>query len=338
MVKSYENFDKPYRRGLILGLSLAELFLILLFLLLLVSMGISSILEEEKNLVQKELQKSQNENETLKDKLTTMEKIIGGEISIIELQRLVKKAAEREKILRENKKLNQENQELKDNLTKFDNIKKILEKENINQEQLENLINNEKELLEVLKEKNELQKKINDLVGKAKELKKKLENEKIQKDILEDKFDQVSEQLDRLTDKGRAPPCWFITVDDKTVPSGKRQKDVKIFDIKIDNRGFTVRPHDNIFISQKINKGNTNALPAFSYNNFNVKLNANEFTRKFKNFYNVGNNKLIHPYKCVFMVDVYDATSIDNKIGYKRNLRTIENLFMKWEERGQWKD
>ena len=48
MAKSYENFDKPYRRGLILGLSLAELFLILLFLLLLVSMGISSALEEEK--------------------------------------------------------------------------------------------------------------------------------------------------------------------------------------------------------------------------------------------------------------------------------------------------
>ena len=48
MVKSYENFDKPYRRGLILGLSLAELFLILLFLLLLASMGISSALEEEK--------------------------------------------------------------------------------------------------------------------------------------------------------------------------------------------------------------------------------------------------------------------------------------------------
>ena len=32
------------------------------------------------------------------------------------------------------------------------------------------------------------------------------------------------------------------------------------------------------------------------------------------------------------------ATSIDNKIGYKRNLKTIERLFMKWEESGQWRD
>ena len=53
---------------------------------------------------------------------------------------------------------------------------------------------------------------------------------------------------------------------------------------------------------------------------------------------NVGNKKLIHPYKCVFMVDVYDATSIDNIIGYKRNLRTIESIFMKFEESGQWKN
>ena len=38
------------------------------------------------------------------------------------------------------------------------------------------------------------------------------------------------------------------------------------------------------------------------------------------------------------MVDVYDATSIDNKIGYKKNLRTSESIFMKFEESGQWKN
>ena len=39
MARSYKDFDRPYRRGLVLGLSLAELFLILLFLLLLASIG-----------------------------------------------------------------------------------------------------------------------------------------------------------------------------------------------------------------------------------------------------------------------------------------------------------
>ena len=163
-------------------------------------------------------------------------------------------------------------------------------------------------------------------------------SEKIQKDIVEDKFAQVSEQRERQIGKGRSPPCWYILVKDESEPTGKRQKDVKIFDVKIENDGFIVRPHNNNFISQKINKGNTKALPKFSSSDFNVKLSTNSFISKFKNFYDVGTNKLIHPYKCVFMVDVYDATSINNKIGYKRNLKTIERFFMKYEESGKWKD
>ena len=47
MAQSFENFDKPYRRGLVLGLSLAEVFLILLFLLLLASIGLTSALQED---------------------------------------------------------------------------------------------------------------------------------------------------------------------------------------------------------------------------------------------------------------------------------------------------
>ena len=79
-------------------------------------------------------------------------------------------------------------------------------------------------------------------------------------------------------------------------------------------------------------------LPAFAESDFNVKLSTNTFIKKFKKFYDVGYNKLIHPYKCEFMVDVYDATSIDNKVGYKKNLKTIESVFMKYEESDQWKD
>ena len=338
MAKSFENFDKPYRRGLILGLSLAELFLILLFLLLLVSMGISSLLEEEKQKAEDKLVILVKENESLKDKLTTMEEILGGEISIVELQRLVADSAERKKLIRKNEELTNENKALNDTLAKFKDIKTILDKENINAEQLENLIQNKKELVEVLEEKNNLENKVAKLSSEINDLEKQLESEKIQKDILEDKFAQVSEQLDRLVDKGRAPPCWYIVVDDKSEPTGKRQKDVKIFDIKIENDGFVVRLHDNKLIKQEINKGNIYSLPTFIDNDFNIKLSTKEFMNKFKKFYDVGNDKLIHPYKCVFMVDVYDSTSIDNKIGYKRNLRTIESIFMKYEESGRWRN
>lgn len=46
MTKSYQEFDRPYRRGLVLGLSLAELFLILLFLVLLASLGVQASLQQ----------------------------------------------------------------------------------------------------------------------------------------------------------------------------------------------------------------------------------------------------------------------------------------------------
>ena len=47
--------DKNYRRGLVLGLSLAELFIILLFLLLLATVGFVSMLEEKQRLQQEEI-------------------------------------------------------------------------------------------------------------------------------------------------------------------------------------------------------------------------------------------------------------------------------------------
>ena len=53
MTKSYENFDRPYRRGLVLGLSSAELFLIL-FLLLLIAVFVVQDGNQAKKLAKNE--------------------------------------------------------------------------------------------------------------------------------------------------------------------------------------------------------------------------------------------------------------------------------------------
>ena len=62
--------DKNYRRGLVLGLSLAELFIILLFLLLLATVGFVSMLEEKQRAQQEEIN-------SLKSELQAIEKIFG---------------------------------------------------------------------------------------------------------------------------------------------------------------------------------------------------------------------------------------------------------------------
>ena len=344
MAKSYENFDKPYRRGLILGLSLAELFLILLFLLLLASIGLTSLVEEQKIIIIEEKKVIQEENNKLRDELNVMKKLLGGEITITELQKLVSDAAMVNKTKEDNERLNKKNKELTDQINAFKDIKKILDEQNIDEKELNELVKNNKEYLDVIAENNKLKDQKKNLNNEIKTLKNELNSQKVMNSILEEKlknkneeFIKVSEQLDRLTDKGRAPPCWFVVVDDKTEPTGKRQKDVKIFDIKKDDNGFFVRKHNNEKIKQ-INYGNRENLPKFNISDFDIKLTKGEFIQKFKRFFDVGNNKMIHPYKCVFMVDVYDATSVNNKIGYKNSLRTIENIFMKYEESGKWKD
>ena len=66
---SFVDYDRPYRRGLVLGLSLAELFLILLFLLLLATIGYWAIVQEETVAKQKVLLDARARNVQLeKDK------------------------------------------------------------------------------------------------------------------------------------------------------------------------------------------------------------------------------------------------------------------------------
>ena len=62
--------------------------------------------------------------------------------------------------------------------------------------------------------------------------------------------------LDAVTDKGRNPPCWFRLVDDKSEPGAKRQRDVKIFDVKIEDDGFVVIKHNNDKTPEPIEFGN----------------------------------------------------------------------------------
>ena len=272
MAKSFQDFDKPYRRGLVLGLSLAELFLILLFLLLLVSMGISSQAEIEKEELRQQVA-------SLQDDLAALKKIVGNEITAEDFQDLIKHA-------KETKQLKEENKELKDKLATQEKLAQELQ--------------------------NELQNKI-------------------------DQLQKRNELIDELSKKGQDPPCWFVTVADPDEIDGKRQKHIKIFDVLIEDSGFQVRLHDNSSNSLPIEKGNINNLPAFPEDKFNTSLSTDEFYKAFTAFKRVGEEKQIHDYRCRFMVDVFDNTSIDNKKGYKYNLGTVENLFYKFEERSKWK-
>ena len=84
------------------------------------------------------------------------------------------------------------------------------------------------------------------------------------------------------------------------------------------------------------NLGKRNGLPDIPLSSFNRELSADEFINEFRKIRNAGDKRLIQDYACRFMVDVYDETSAGNKVGYKKQLRVVEDLFYKFEENSQW--
>jgi hypothetical protein len=127
-----------------------------------------------------------------------------------------------------------------------------------------------------------------------------------------------------------------LVPDTKSGANNKRQKDVKIFDVKIEDGGFYVIKHDNTKTPLPIDFGNEFGRPAYPEALFNRKLTAKEFQAGFIPFFRAGDNNMIQPYKCVFMVDVYDETSNTNKVGYKKQLKLVESIFAKFEEKSKW--
>ncbi len=304
MVKSFQNLDKPYRRGLVLGLSLAETFLILLFLLLLASIGLVSLAQEE-------LVEAKNENQELRDGLEAIYDVAGGKITIEEFTRLVRDASAKQKLIREN-------QELRDGLSAISEAAG----EEITVEELSRLA----------KDASSLQ----TLLGENEALTKQLEAEQNRLSKARDKIARQEQIIEEYAKKGQDPPCWFVKVADADAVGGIRERHVKIFDVKIEDTSFIVRWHDNSNINLEIHKGNEYALPTVEIDDLNVRLSAARFSEIFMPFLIAGETKKIHNYKCRFMADVYDSTSPNNKSGYKRNLKVLENIFYKFEENITW--
>jgi len=335
MTGSYEQFDKPYRRGLVLGLSLAELFLILLFLLLLLAIGITSLVEEE-------LEKANKSASEFQDQLSAIYEVVGEEITIEDFTQLAKYAGEKKSLENQIQELRDKLKNTEKRLSSLNDLENVAEEYNLSPSDITELIENKKETSELLKEKTKIQNQLDTLLKNEQRLKAELNQKQFEIDVIKEnlqiagnKIDEQQLILDSFSKLGQDPPCWFILVDDKSNPGQKRQKHIKIFDVKISDNTFNVRYQDNTNIIA-VDMGNTENLPLVSGEYLNKELTKSEFIDAFNVFYIAGKNKKIRDYSCRFMVDVYDTTSSNNKIGYKRNLRVVENIFYKFEEKESW--
>ena len=224
MVQSYEQFNKPYRRGLVLGLSLAEIFLILLFLLLLVGVAISSLLDDKEKELKDTVtivEETRKENVELTDKLTEARRIIAGnKINDARFNDLIESSINSEKIendlrdkLADEQKVRKAGEEKIKELEQFEKIKQALDDANLDSDDV-------KELADKIKESDQ-----------HKEIKQALDDANLAPDDVKELADKIKEsdqykEIEQALDDANLTPDDVKNLADK-IKEADQYKEIK---------------------------------------------------------------------------------------------------------------
>jgi len=322
---SFTDFDRPYRRGVVLGLSLAELFIILIFLLLMAMIGYTASREEELQEYEEEL-KQRIDDQGL------------AEADAAEAEQAANEA--RDELSKVSKALEQANKEKDEAQERADKAEETLGNiiEDDDPIDLINQLTSENEKL--TKDNEELQDKLTTAAPDAeigKQVKETADelgvdpNELIKLtkgvSVLNEEISQLEKEKEGLEEalsgKGQYSHCWYRMAKRK---NGKDyEKALYIFDIRISDDYIFVKdipaPTDE-YQSQK------EELP-FDRTALNRNLDYKEFIPAFRALKLAGhNNEVRNDRRCTFTVQVWDVTSSDNKKGWQQAKdRIVQNIF-----------
>lgn len=308
--------DRGYRRGLVLGLSLAELFIILVFLLLLATIGFLSEMEKIKK-------KQMTEINKLTTTLTRYQQVLkDNNVNLEEFDTLVRKAAEADKLIQENtnqKKLLTALQPIidaiNDDPNKSENKKELIEDlaEAINAKDFETAST----MLKVLAKTD------NDLIDELSSIAEiKQENSELKKEKSE--LADLVEALGK--ERGDNPPCLYKPREKgDRLYEKKPYKEIYSFDILIKRNRVIVVERD----LEKGNLGNfTQVRPQITKSSFYSELSFKEFSDTFSIYRQIGQDKLVQPYPCAFFAKVWWDKSMSSS-EYERGIAQVNSVFFK---------
>lgn len=308
--------DRGYRRGLVLGLSLAELFIILVFLLLLATIGFLSEMEKIKK-------KQMTEINKLTTTLTRYQQVLkDNNVNLEEFDTLVRKAAEADKLIQENtnqKKLLTALQPIidaiNDDPNKSENKKELIEDlaEAINAKDFETAST----MLKVLAKAD------NDLIDELSSIAEiKQENSELKKEKSE--LADLVEALGK--ERGDNPPCLYKPREKgDRLYEKKPYKEIYSFDILIKRNRVIVVERD----LEKGNLGNfTQVRPQITKSSFYSELSFKEFSDTFSIYRQIGQDKLVQPYPCAFFAKVWWDKSMSSS-EYERGIAQVNSVFFK---------
>ncbi len=319
--RSLTDFDRPYRRGVVLGLSLAELFLILLFLLLLATIGYSAIVGEEVDRLRAANSTLEETKQALNKARATNDQLAGEKADAVAKAEVAEKArnaladelAAAKEVLR-NVIKPEDPQKLIVGLQERDKLKAQVD-------QLTPAAELGDEVREAAREAGVNPSDVPKIVADAAQaqsaiegLKSRLRDAEKGRDALRDKLAGLAEA------KGQYAPCWYAK---DTGPNGEpRERALYIFDVRIDDDSVFVKdipaPTPE-YASQKP------TLP-IDRGALNKSLSFGKFLKSFQPLKDAADNKEVQVYPCKFYVKVWVATT--SQESYRRALENVvENVF-----------
>jgi hypothetical protein len=315
-----------YRRGLVLGLTMAEIVILIVFILLLALAALLAIEKEKRLTVEQQLANANLTVIELREKLSVFDDIAGGD----DIDHLVRELIAARRTIKENVGIRSRLIEAQELAAKFERELKDMEKELDQALVDQSLFAKQKELVEryeiaakengfptdpekisdALREANELREALEASGGRALEevLKENLEVLS-EKNRLEGQLANAQQKLKTLGKGNEMPSCW-ATPEKGTVEY--------IYGVSVTSEGMILRetdlPHRDV--DRKL-------LPTSG-----IILNQETTPAKFKIMTRPLWDWAVEK-KCRFYVKIVDKTAPDEKDVYKRRLKSVEGVFYK---------
>lgn len=306
MASKARNFaESKYRRGTILGLTVAEIFILLLFLLMLVFLVLNQEQQAREQEQAQELAELNNFRETWEQSLTGIET----PDEIVALRRW------------------------RENVSSTEG--------NASEELMRLLVEAEQERDVAESERQEVTRENEQLMAESEQRQEELSEKTQQLEQLQEEneqFRQVAEERRILLEKGQNPPCWYELVDNGE--GGQREKGLYIFDIGVFDQHMVVRrrpvPLGGAFDDSDRTYAEEAALLPLERIRFNVPLIDEEFSEDLGPIFEAGKQKRVRTYSCIFYVRVWDHTSEFAKERWQQaHDRVLEGLFGTFQVRDE---
>ncbi len=312
------EMEEGYRRGTVLGLTIAEIFILLVFLMLLALMGVNRYWGDKFDPWKEIMAKATPEEvaEALRHPDKLREKIKGLKEQIEDLQKEKERLQERIRILEDRegetgKLLDEANKKLrKVNRALADREKALADAEH--------------EIETLTTENHRLRDRNNELQGEIA--------------LLDNRI--------RIIGKGITPPCWYqrIKETNPTTKANWREKPYYLFDIAIRDDHMEVQrlpipegsaeDDGGVPYAEEIKGLALDTIP------YGKPLTDAEMRNVMRHLYDKGKASQVRTYSCIFYVRVWDETPPGAKERWKQaHDGVLEQLFGTHQVRGtSWKD